>query len=348
MWSEIKLLHLARGVDVNTPNEGESLDRSHAGYVLHIADLVRYASCPARWVLGENTRPARGYRMTDVTCEILLEPGANSRRFVAEPEVYAATVMVCPGCDSESSSKHCTKCDCDRKPKQVEKPWARLAKPCVRWAEDCARQGRIPVRRPDWELAEGAARAVVSDPDAAALLTSSMGNLTAVGQYCPNRGGDPLWVAQRLDIVPHPGHPLDMALGLVYGTQDGGHHRHSSTAHFRFLHMEAALALDMANACDACENDFREVLQVLVEMESPHIVARRRLAPEFIQRGRELLYETLNAISRSRATGRYATFDPSAPGTLEGWTRLQHDPMLGEGSETADSRFGIASSNALN
>jgi hypothetical protein len=282
MWSETKKLYLSRFASAN---EDESVGRESPEYVLSLDDLVEFARCPARWVLGASSPPARGYRMTDVTCEILLKPDDKERHIIREPDTYRTTVLVCPVCESESLAKHCSKCDSDRKPKQVDKPWARSAKPCIRWAEDCARVNLTTVRSADWDLAEGAAVEAASDPDAAALLKDADTSCLLLGQYRSKPSDAPLWVRQRVDILPRRGHALDCALGLVYATTDSGHHKHSSMAHFRYWHMEAALALDLANACPTLDGDFREVLQLVVEMEAPHIIARRRLARSFSSGG---------------------------------------------------------------
>jgi hypothetical protein len=157
----------------------------------------------------------------------------------------------------------------------------------------------------------------------------------------PKKGAEPIIVTQRLDILPPEGHPLDCALGLLYVCSDSAHGKHSSIAHYRYYHMHAALALDMANA--AGRQEFREVLQVLVEPNPPYMVSRRRCSPQFIQEGRRLVEETLLALSVCRESGMYPTFDPSAPKTLHGWSKLDHDPAQHEGAEKSDARFGPAS-----
>jgi hypothetical protein len=341
MWSAIKLLNLTRFPAEPTEDE---VGRTEQEYMHNAEDLINFARCPARWAQGHREPNAKGYRLTNVIAELLLTLDPQSREIIREPDTYKARVLVCPVCDSESNARHCTKCDSDRKPKEVEKAWARTAKPCMAWAEDVAKSRRTAVRAKDYVLAEGAAQAALADPDIASLLAGASRNLTAVGKYQPTPEHPGLWVAQRLDILPQEGHSMDCALGLVYATVDAAPNRHSNMAHFRYMHMEAALALDMANAAE--KGVFREVLQVIVEAEPPHVIARRRLAPEFLQEGRRLLYETLDALCSARTADKWATFDPSAPGTLGGWTVLHHDPALGEGADQNDARFGVA--NALN
>jgi hypothetical protein len=145
-------------------------------------------------------------------------------------------------------------------------------------------------------------------------------------------------MVHRIDVIPHVGQPLDHCLGLLYVIRDAAHGRHANIAHFRYHHIAAALALDMANKLEGRE--FREVLQILVEAEPPYLVARRRLSAGFIQEGRRLAEETLCSLARSRESGKYATFDRSDPTSVHGWTTMEHDPLKHEGSDKSDARFG--------
>ena len=184
-----------------------------------------------------------------------------------------------------------------------------------------------------------------NDQDVAAFLEGSELNLTLTGDYLRTEQDDAIPVMQRLDVLPCEGHPLDCAIGLVYMTSDAAHGRQSDVAHSRYYHMHAALALDMAN--ELKDGRFREVLQILVEPTPPYVVARRRLSAGFINEGRRLVEETMAALTLCRLSGKYPTFDPSAPGTLNGWTKVEHDPAMHEGSEKADARFGTAATAAL-
>jgi hypothetical protein len=344
MWQEIKSLKVTRLVD--PPAEDAVLpDRNDAEFTVQCRDLVDFARCPARWVRGFEERPTRGYSLSDLMLEMLLQEPEQYKRIAREPDTYKARVMVCPGCDSESASKHCTRCDMDRKIKIVDKQWSSRSKECVEWRDKQAEAGHFVIRAGDWDKAEEAVAAVREDPDVAALLKGSDLNQTMLGRYRHMEDSEGIWISQRLDVCPAEGHALDCAIALVYVTSDAAHHRQSDIAHTRYYHMHAALALDMANQIS--DGRFREVLQILVEPNPPYVVARRRLSGGFINEGRRLVEETLAALTLCRLSGKYPTFDPSAPGTLNGWTKVDHDPAIHEGSEKADARFGAVAATEL-
>jgi len=260
-------------------------------------------------------------------------------RVVEEPVDYEARVLVCPGCDSESASKTCTKCQMQRKLQVIRKPWAPRARECAAWTQQVLAQSMVPVKNTHIVQARAAAARLWNDADVTALLRNARLQTVLIGKWKDDGLSEPIRVSQRIDVLPREGHPLDQALALLYVSSDAGHGRQSSLAHFRYHHMQAALALDMANAC--WEGRFREVLQMIVEPTPPYLVARRRLSAGFINEGRRLYTESLTCLAECRRNNEYPTLDPSAPSQLEGWTRVEHDPLQHEGSDKTDARFGI-------
>jgi hypothetical protein len=336
MWQETKFVRATPFAAALAP---VPIDRRDDKTLVDIHDLIAFARCGGRWAHGQLELPNKGYAMHQLLNELLLVQDARERGIVREPETFKTRALVCPGCDSESHSKHCTRCDCDRKVKEVTKAWSRNAKPCQSWVEACFKENVLPVRAKDYDLAAEAAEAARRDPDIAKLLDGSECGRAIISRYHPGGEGSPVWVSQPVDIIPGEGHPLDQCIGMVYASADAGHARHSTQAHYGFHHMAAALALDLANVLTG--RGFSEVLQALVEVPHPHTIGRRRLAAEFIAEGRRLLYETLDALALARKRDRYAVLDDSAPGQLAGWTTLDHDPFIGEGADHTDARYTI-------
>jgi len=248
-------------------------------------------------------------------------------------------VLVCPGCDSESASKTCTKCQMQRKLQTVRKPWATRARECAAWTQQVVARAMVPVKNTHLLEARAAATRLWTDPDIAALLQNARLQTVLVGEWSADGVEEPIWVSQRVDVLPFEGHPLDQSLALLYVSSDAGHGRQSTIAHCRYHHMQAALALDLANA--KYGGRFREVLQMIVELDPPYVVARRRLSAGFIDEGRRLYTESLACLAECRRTNQYPALDPSAPNQLAGWTKVEHDPLQHEGADKSDARFGI-------
>jgi hypothetical protein len=338
MFRKVRLLSIPRVQPLPAP-EDHCTDRKHEDYLVKVEDMVALSRCAARWVFGIQELPARGYRIEDLIADCFMALLGVTTRIVEEPEDYEARVLVCPSCDSVGAGKTCTKCSVARKLQVVRKPWAARAKECLRWTEQAQLQGAVPIKHAHLVDARGAAASLWNDPDIAAFARNCQLQKVLVGQWHETERAQPIWVSQRIDVLPCEGHPLDQALALLYLSADAGHGRHSDIAHHRYHHMQAALALDLANAC--CDGRFREVLQMIVEPTAPYLVARRRLSAGFINEGRRLYTESLTCLTECRRNNEYPTLDPSAPSQLDGWTKVEHDPMQHEGSDKTDARFSI-------
>jgi hypothetical protein len=313
--------------------------RANPDYLLHVADLVSFARCPHRWVTGQTEPPVKGYTWSQLVRCLFLQPELRTQLVARRPELYRDTVLECPLCKSRSTAKHCNKCQVDRKPITVDRAWNSSAETCKEWIAQQAQLGRVAVTPSDWDSALLAVAALRADPDVAALVEGSDLGQRMLAQWVSPVTKTVIHVSARLDIAPREGHALDQCIGLVSIVKDAGHSKHAATTHYRYLHMHAALALEMANY--HLNGDRREVLQILVEDTPPYQVARRRLDPELLDRGRSLLLETLDALAACRHTTIYPSFDASEPGTLGGWSAVTHDPQIQDANAKFDARFGI-------
>jgi hypothetical protein len=313
--------------------------RASLDYLLHVADLVGFARCPHRWVTGQTEPPAKGYTWSQLVRFLFLQPELRPQIVARRPELYRDTVLQCPLCKSRSTAKHCNKCQVDRKPITIDRPWNSSAETCKEWVAQQGQLGRVAVTPSDWDSAVLAVEALRADPDVAALVEGSDLGQRMLAQWISPATKTAIHLTTRLDIAPREGHSLDHCIGLVSIVKDAGHSKHSATTHYRYLHMHAALALEMANY--HLDHDRREVLQILVEDAPPYQIARRRLEPELLDRGRALLVETLNALATCRESTIYPAFDESQPGSLGGWSAVTHDPQIQDANAKFDARFGI-------
>ena len=302
-------------------------------------DLVGFARCPRRWVDGQPERPVRGYAFGDLVRCILLGGSRARAGIVRRPETFDDVVLECPNCKSVSKSRLCTKCNLGRRQVTLQREWVGSAKACQTWTAQIKQSGILPITPRDFDAAMDAAAAARNDKDVAALLDNSQLGQSGSVDYTHEATGTKIHLYDRIDIVPNEGHALDCALAHVHVCFDAAHNASTATTHYAYGHMRAALALEIIN--HTLLPDAREALQVLIENKPPYLISRRRLDASLLTAGRKLLEETLEMLALCRHSKTYPSFDTSAPGTLNGWTTVTHDPSIQEANEKTDARFAI-------
>src|SRR4029077_16452967 len=114
-----------RNVNSNEYHALKTVPRGDPQFVMSPSAINLFASIPpSKWIKGYERKDTAAKVWGNVIDTRLLTPDQFDKKYIAAPEFYTSTMMVCPYCKSESvSSMSCRKCGEIREEKTVQKPW---------------------------------------------------------------------------------------------------------------------------------------------------------------------------------------------------------------------------------
>jgi len=289
--------------------------RGSVGYIMSRSELLSFNKCPERWVTGVEDEETKSTEWGTLIDGLLLDSGKFKERFAVTPETYESTGMKCPKCGSVTDSKSCRKCNRDRDPVIIAKPWDWKATVCDEWKQ--AQGNKQIVRHKDHEAGLTAIGRLVADGHIRDLIECSQHQVMVLAEYHDKETGIVIPIKTLIDGVPNKEHPdfgkvlwdLKTAMAADEWSWKWAVDKHG-------YHVQAALELDAyvaATGEDRC--DFRHIVQ---ENFPPYQPARWALSAEFIELGRLLYVQMLERYCRCLAASQFPGYQASGD-SIQGW-----------------------------
>lgn len=313
-------------IGANTPMEvyrrrDPAVPRGHKDYIMSRGELVEFARCPYKWLLGghdddETTATEWGTVMD----AMILTPEAFRKDFVVRPEKYKAKVMRCPGCGSESSAKSCKACGCPREEVEVEKDWNENATVCGEWSDAQRKAGKTIVKHEVMEGAKKAFNMFSKDKHLTELVMCSQTQVMIVGTYVDRATGIEVPLKILLDLVPDKHHTrYGKTLADLKTCRDAAPYAWDKAVAEHGYDTQGALYSDLYRAAFPDEErlDWRFAIQENVE---PYITGRRILSEQFLEIGRSKYLNALKDYCVCLATGIWPNYDDIGDNRMNNWS----------------------------
>lgn len=310
-----------------------NIPRGHKDYIMSRGELVKFAKCPRKWILGgkeeeEDTKATEWGTLMDT---LILTPKAFERDFVIRPEKYKSKAMKCPGCGGVSDSKSCSKCKCPREEVEVEKDWNDNATVCGEWSESQRKAGKTIVKHDMMERAKVAMEMFRKDKDLVELVACSQTQVMIVATYVDRETGIDVPLKILLDLVPDKNHPrYGKSLSDLKTARDVAPYAWDKAVNEHGYDVQGAFYSDIYRA--ACPDEERiEWRFAMQENVEPFITGRRVLSEQFIEIGRGKYLNALKDYCVCLATGTWPSYEEVDPERSNGWSFTQPaDWMVGQ------------------
>lgn len=280
----------------------DGVTRGHPDYILSGSDLSEFDRCPHRWFVGYRDDETRATEWGQLIDCLLMAPEEFADRFAVAPETYPSTVMECPSCKSQTDSKSCRKCKCDRVAVEIQKPWDFGSTFCHEWREQAG--GKQIVKTALLNNAKEAAHLLKDDEQIAEVVSSSRKQVMLTGFYDDVETGLRIPLRCLIDMAP----PAKFLADLK--TSNSAHPRAWAKHVHQFgYHSQAARHLDLWNAAHGeRRNEFRHFVQ---ESFAPFESAKYSLDPGFISIGRDSYVRAVKRYAQCVKTGHWPRYDES-------------------------------------
>jgi hypothetical protein len=301
---------------------GKAFGRGKPEFVMSRSELVRFNRNPWKWIHGAQTEETTEMEWGSLIDCLALTPDRFSECYEVVPETYTTTGMKCPVCHSVTDAKKCAKCKVDRVQVSVENPWNFQSTHCEEWREKVRAAGKTPVKRSMLTAAKEAVFRLTEDEFIKRLFDASKKQVQIVVEYRDKLTDITVQVKMLLDLLPDPSDSeFGRMLADLKSTNNAEIAAWEKHIYSYNLHTQAGLYLDGTNA--ALGTSYDGFLHAVQEQDAPYATARRMLADEFIQMGRETYQSALKRYCACLASGRWPGFDDedNQPGNpiLDGW-----------------------------
>lgn len=304
--------------------------RGEANYPASPSMLKAFGqSCPARWVGGYKPPQSDAMKFGNVVDCLVLTPELFEKRYAVTPETYSPVVMECPQCGSQTDSKSCRKCKCDRVEKRIEKAWSSKSEFCAAWE---AEQGeRELVSAQTMKDAHGCQKALLGDAKINELLSVSQKQVLVTGEWHDEGTGLVIPARCLIDLVPSKDSAYAYALADLKTAQSCEPSRFSDDGYKYGYDIQAAFDLDLFNA--ATGEGRGQWCWVAVEPYEPYIIGRRfdeeDSRYQFICNGRARYRRILKLYCQCLKNGTWPGYDDTAE-SANGWTGMELKPWKDE------------------
>lgn len=307
---------------------GANIDRGDKRKVMSNSELKKFASCPSRWLRGQEKKETDSLEWGSILDCVLLTPDLFERTYAISPETYPEKGMKCPSCESVTDSAKCRKCKADRVEVVTEKPWNRNATFCSEWESEQESKGMI-VAKPDLcSEAHLAKSRIMADPLLSRFIKDSDTQVQVCVDWRDPDTGIVVPLKCLLDLVPKKGTHFANMLADLKTACSGAPHAWAKAIFSNGYHMQAALYLDAYNLVTGEQrNVFGHVVQ---ENFAPYEVARRILSDEYLQVGRDAYQQALSNYCQCLASNEWPGLD-DADGMgqiIGGWRLVQPEAWM--------------------
>lgn len=252
------------GVDPEAYHRNPS-KRGEVEYVMSRSDLMEFARCPHRWVMGykEDDADTKATLYGSIIDTLVLDPDRFDGKFAVAPSKYPA--------------KGKKKDD-----PEVEKDWNRNATYCQEW--EAAQGKRVIVKNDLMTQAENAVKLLFGDRQIADFINDSDKQVMVIGEYDDSDTGITVPVKAMIDLVPRLSSAFDRALGDLKTANNAAPIGWGRQCYNFGYHWQAAFYLDLYVAATGDDrNTFQHIIQ---ESFPPWEVGKRILSQELIELGR--------------------------------------------------------------
>lgn len=314
------------GIDPSRYAATQDAPKGSCGYVMSRSELLSFNKCPERWINGVEDEETKSTEWGTLVDGLLLDGSKFKDRFAVTPEVYQSTGMKCPKCGSVSDSKSCRKCNRDREPVVIEKPWDWKASVCQEWKD--SQGNKQIVRYKDHEEGLAAVGRIITDPSIRELIECSEHQVMVLAEYHDEKRHLVIPIKTLIDGVPNKDHEhfgktlwdLKTAAAADEWSWKWAVDKHG-------YHVQAAMELDAyvaATGEDRC--DFRHIVQ---ENFKPYQTARWALSAEFIELGRLLYMKALDRYCECLFNSRFPGYEASG-NSFQGWGFIEPEAKMAE------------------
>ena len=294
---------------------GSGKERGALDYVMSRSELLAFADCPHKWLMGIPRKTTSAMLFGDLVDCLIVAPESFSQRFVMQPTTYETTRKVCPKCGSATDAKTCRKCKCDRIDEAVSLPWSPRSEHCQAWLDEQELAGLDVISS---EFYDNAMNAVASFDRAKKgwlrdFRDASDRQVQLVGQWIDEdevgHTGTSLAVPIKalLDLMPTPESDFGDTLGDLKTTRNAELRAWTRDVYSHGLHVQAALYLDLANALTGLH--YANFAHLIVENSAPFEATFRMLSQDFLTIGRVHYTQALRDYCAALKSGSFREYD---------------------------------------
>jgi hypothetical protein len=302
--------------------------RGYVKYPMSRSELVRFAKCPRKWLLGGFDKESTGAMNHGslVDC-LLLTPDLYELSYEVTPETYQISVLKCSSCGSITDSKMCRKCKAERESVTIEKPWILAADYCKEWEARVAALGKTPIQSVQLNSANAAIRRLREDSSITQLLSQSDFQVFVPVEWHDDSTGIVVPVKCLIDIAPKIGTEFGSCLADLKTTKDATLRDWTRDVFYNGYHVQSSLYIDAYNAhTSEGRNQFRFIVS---ENVTPFECCKRWLSEEFLDIGRQTYRFLLAAYCQCLANNHFPGYDEWQSETVvSGWGCVSPEPFM--------------------
>lgn len=315
------------GCDVSEREYSKQVvERGHPGFRMSRSELHDFADCPHKWFVGRTPTDTDATLWGTLFEFCVQYPGSTDDRFAITPPTYHASAMECPSCKSRTDSLTCRKCQCDRVRVEFDKPWDFGANVCAKWKEN--HQDQTIIKSELLSEARNAAEAFFGNPELSSLANCSQRQVMVEAEYHDESTNLVIPIHSLIDFVPEKTHlKFGQSLADLKTTKSAKPFSFARDVFSHWLHVQAALYLDVWNACGA---DQRIEWRLLVsESEAPWEATAYLLSQDYITLGRMTYIQALQRYCRCLTTKSWPGYaDPERDNLYDGWALIEPETWM--------------------
>lgn len=292
--------------------------RGRPGFVMSRSELMRFKDNPQKWIRGIQDEATESTEFGDLVDCVFLQPDSFMKRFALLPK------------------------DPPRRPSEKQRnaknPSRSTLEAIVFWDDFNTRHAGKQIVPSDTNgSAHAAVERLMADERIAALLACSDRQVYLLGEYQDSRTGMTVPVKALLDLVPRVGSPFQHCLADLKTARSAAHWLWTKECFNRGYHTQAALYTDLYVAATGQERT--DWLHVIVENEPPYEPARRIMAPDFVDLGRQQYLAALRYYCQCLKENKWPSYD-DGDDTWNGWSWVYAAPyMVTQAASFTDDEF---------
>ena len=332
--------------------DGKIIRRGDMGFPISSSVLRDFAACPKAWRDGKMASESKAMRYGSLLDCLALTPEQFDQRYAVIPPTYSSEVMECPRCGSQTDSKACRACKCDRIPKIIEKEWSWLSKTCQQWREAqgsliCVSDNPSEDGRPSMLMeCRAAAAKLRSDPVAGPWGECSDKQVWIQGEWKDEETKIVIPVRCLIDYVPRADSVYGSSAGDLKSSRSVMQYDWEKDMGERKYDIQAAWNLDMLNVANGEQvdpdglNTRSSFCFVVSENVFPYQVGHKDLDPEDLKEARTWYVQQMHNYCLCVKTGRWPGPDETSDSRADGWT-CSHVPQWVKNRRAFEPKFNF-------
>lgn len=272
---------IGRNVDSDAYHQTD-IKRGHWDFPMSRSQLVRFAECPAKWIVGSSDKRTDAKDWGGLVDCLLLTPKLLEEKFIFRPDTY-------------------------KNEKGNTKEWQGNATECKKWMAAAKLTGRTVITSDEHS---NAIKACGNLNDKYQGLLSFCHNQTYIlAEYHDDETGVVIPIKCLIDLEPIG--LLGNYLGDLKTTRNGNPRLWKKEVDKHGYDVQAALSLDLYNAATGERRD--SFFHIIVENTEPfHVVTPPPLlGQEFIQKGRDAYQSALRQYAACLKSGVWPSYQPA-------------------------------------